>query len=401
MFIKAIAMKMSIEIRNQGNRRGRAEVGFSLIEIMVGLVIGMLGIMVIFQVFAVSEGQKRTTTSGSDAQQNGGYAMYLLASHVRAAGSGFAIATTPNLLGCNIGGIAAPAFMAPAPPAARMLPVLIADGGGGASDSLTVMFGTASGIANRVGFSGAAGAGTNAIPVTSTFGFNVNDLVLAVEQVGVMPATCAIQQITAAPPVVPGPMAVTTLAAAYSSSALLVNLGPGPDPAVAGDQNANGPVLTQLAVRNSPAGSASFSLAALDLLGRPPGSGAPTALVDDVVNIQAQYGVDTNADDVIDVWVEPTGAWDAAVLTPTQSTQIKAVRVGIVARSGLMEKPVGGVCNTTVAAPMVLPAVAAGGGSPAKPAAPAMDTAGIPNFGCYRYKVFETVIPVRNVIWGA
>jgi len=397
-------MKMSIEIRNRGNRPGRAESGFSLVEIMVGLVIGMLAIVVMMQVFALSEGQKRTTTGGSDAQQNGSYAMNLLESHVRAAGSGFAIATTPNILGCPIGGIAAPAFMAPAPPAARMIPVLIADGGGGLSDSITVVFGTAGGIANRVSFTAAAAAGDSAISVASTFGFNANDLVLAVDQVGVMPAICTIERVTANPLAVPGPIAVTpALGVAYSPSSLLLNLGPGPTGAA--DANANGPVLTQLAVRNDPAGSTSFSLAALDMLGRAPGAGAPTLLVDNVVNIQAQYGVDTTlpvADDVIDAWVEPTGIWAAAALTPAQIVQIKAIRVGMVVRSGLIEKKTpGGACTTTTLVPVPLLAAAAAGTIPAKLATPAMDTTGITDFGCYRYKVFETVIPVRNVIWGS
>ena len=399
-------MKMSMQMHNRGNRPGKAENGFSMVEIMVGLVIGMLAILVMMQVFSVSEGQKRTTTGAGDAQQNGSYAMYLLESHLRAVGSGFAIATTPNLLGCPIGGVPAPAFMVPVPPALRMIPALITDGGGGSSDSITMMFGTAAGIANRVGFSAAAGVGATAIQATSTFGFKTNDLVLGVEQVGVVPAICTIARVTADPAEnVPGPIAVTPLTGAYSASALLVNLGPGPDPNVAGDQNANGPVLTQLAVRNNPPGSASFSLAALDVLGRPPGLGAPTVLVDNVVNIQAQYGVDTTlpvADDVIDAWVEPTGPWAAAALTPLQISQIKAIRIGIVVRSGLMEKKTpGGVCTTTTIAPVPLPGAPAAGPIPAKPAAPAMDTTGITDFGCYRYKVFETVIPVRNVIWGA
>lgn len=386
-------MKMSIEIRNRGNRAGRAEAGFSLVEIMVGLVIGMLGILVIFQVFAVSEGQKRTTTSGSDAQQNGSYAMYSLGSQVRAAGSGFVYHTTPSLLGCTIAGLpAAPAYMAPAPPAARMIPVLITDGGGGASDSITVIYGTAAGIGDSVGFSGAAGTHTTTIPVSSTFGFNLNDYVLAVDQAGV---PCAIEQISAAPAAIPGPITVTALDAAYSANAFLLNLGPGPTGAA--DPNTNGPVMTEFAVLNSPAGSTSFSLAALDLLGRPPGAGAPTVLVDNVVNIQAQYGVDTTNDGVIDAWMEPTGLWAATALTSVQIEQIKAIRVGMVVRSGLMEKSTGGACTTTLAAPVPLPAVAAA--IPAEPAAPEMDTSGIPNFGCYRYKVFETVIPLRNIIW--
>jgi len=36
--------------------------GFGLVEIMVGLVIGMITSLIVFQVFEVTERQKRTTT---------------------------------------------------------------------------------------------------------------------------------------------------------------------------------------------------------------------------------------------------------------------------------------------------------------------------------------------------
>ena len=49
------------------NRRGRYMVGFSLVELLVALIIGLLGIVVMMQVFRVFEEQKRTTTGGDDA----------------------------------------------------------------------------------------------------------------------------------------------------------------------------------------------------------------------------------------------------------------------------------------------------------------------------------------------
>lgn len=69
---------------NSGNRQA----GFSLVEIMVGMVISLLGIIIIFQVFAVSERVKRTTTSGGDAQQNGVAALFALARNLKMAGYG-------------------------------------------------------------------------------------------------------------------------------------------------------------------------------------------------------------------------------------------------------------------------------------------------------------------------
>jgi len=55
------------------SRSSRRAAGFSLVELMIGLVIGMVAIVVMMQVFSVSEGYKRTTTGGDDAQNNERY----------------------------------------------------------------------------------------------------------------------------------------------------------------------------------------------------------------------------------------------------------------------------------------------------------------------------------------
>ena len=60
--------------------------GFTLVEVMIGLLIGVIGIIVIMQTFAVSEGYRRTTTSGTDAQVNGAIAMYIMQNELRTAG---------------------------------------------------------------------------------------------------------------------------------------------------------------------------------------------------------------------------------------------------------------------------------------------------------------------------
>lgn len=70
--------------------------GFSLVEIMVGMIIGMIGIIVIMQVTSVFEGQKRTTTGGDDAQNNGAIALHSISRDIKQAGYGF---SNPLLLG--------------------------------------------------------------------------------------------------------------------------------------------------------------------------------------------------------------------------------------------------------------------------------------------------------------
>ena len=56
----------------------RREAGFTLVELMVGLTIGMLATVVIMQVLSVFEAQKRSTTGTADAQTNGGIALYTI-----------------------------------------------------------------------------------------------------------------------------------------------------------------------------------------------------------------------------------------------------------------------------------------------------------------------------------
>jgi prepilin-type N-terminal cleavage/methylation domain-containing protein len=73
--------------------------GFSLVELMVAVAIGLIATVVIFQVFAVSEGVKRTSTSGGDAQQNGSLALFSIGRDVRMAGYGI---NNVALLGCTI-----------------------------------------------------------------------------------------------------------------------------------------------------------------------------------------------------------------------------------------------------------------------------------------------------------
>src|SRR5678816_2212215 len=73
--------------------------GFSIVELLVAMLIGLIGMIIIFQVFEVSEGIKRTTTSGGDAQQNGAVSLYVIEHDLRNAGMGF---NDVSYAGCNI-----------------------------------------------------------------------------------------------------------------------------------------------------------------------------------------------------------------------------------------------------------------------------------------------------------
>lgn len=66
----------------------RSQRGFSIVDIMVGMVISLIGVIIIFQVFQESESIKRRTTGGGDAQQNGVAALFQVERSLKQAGYG-------------------------------------------------------------------------------------------------------------------------------------------------------------------------------------------------------------------------------------------------------------------------------------------------------------------------
>ena len=81
---------------------------------------------------------------------------------------------------------------------------------------------------------------------------------------------------------------------------------------------------------------------------------------------------------------------------------VKAIRVAVVVRSSLLEKDiVTGTC-TNSAGVNNGPCAWNDSGDPnaADSPAPKIDLSGDPNWQHYRYRVFETIIPLRNVLWA-
>ena len=76
------------------------QAGFTLIELMVGMAIGLLATIIIMQVMSLFEAQRRTTTGSADAQTNGGIALYSIAREVQMAGYGL-LPITDSALECT------------------------------------------------------------------------------------------------------------------------------------------------------------------------------------------------------------------------------------------------------------------------------------------------------------
>jgi len=128
-------------------------------------------------------------------------------------------------------------------------------------------------------------------------------------------------------------------------------------------------------------------------------------VADNIVHMRALYGIDTgpynaagDGDGIVDSYVSATvfnGMMLNGVTPPWR--YVLAVRVAVVARSALAEKPSEGAagCDATTD----------GTESPPGPDRRPKWSGGLfnltvdPDWKCYRYRVFETTVPLRNWIW--
>ena len=346
-------------MRQRSNRGARKlQRGVGLIEVMVSIVISMLLVLVIYQIYEISEGQKRTITAGSDATQNAAFGLYTLTRDIASAGNGIASTTVKGTSPLDQCPMLSPDALSP------MSVMIRAGATDNDPDQITVLYGGSSSLSTSVQFmQNSAG---NTYVVQGPVGFSPNDAVVAVQGV-----TCTLSTIDAAGVAVDPTTGFSTLtvtpvagnlAAAYSAiTASLVNLGP----------------LTSMGRIAYTVDPTTHALRTQQQL---PNDGPVAPLVSDVVNLKVQYGLDTSipADGVIDA-LAPTDRAKAI-------RQVVAVRVALVTRSSQYERdpvtpgPIA-MFDTTL------------GGKAVSMTLTADDTH-------YRYKVLETVIPLRNALWN-
>lgn len=341
------------------------QTGFTLVEIMVGLAIGMLATLVIMQVISVFEAQKRVTTGTADAQTNGGIALYNIGRELQMAGYPL-MPVTDSPLECTTLTFGATGITG-------ISPVTLTDGvaasGVSASDTITIRYGTSNmgGIPTKIcataGATMTVGDGASTCP-GNNFGCQVNDHAIVING-----STCAMTSVTAlsAASVIPATITLADTPAAATANANLACLG-------------TWNTITY-AVNN----------------GNLERNGVPS--VTGIVNLQAQYGISATANsNQVTQWVDASGGTWAAP-TSANRNRIKAIRIAIVARNAKMEAAnVTAACSsTTAASPTGLCAWAGNASSPA----PTVNlSAGDSNWLRYRYRVFETIIPLRNMIWS-
>ena len=121
------------------------------------------------------------------------------------------------------------------------------------------------------------------------------------------------------------------------------------------------------------------------VLERPLLPGAPAVvLARNVIGLRAQYGLAAAGGTTLEAWQSPAGAF--AALAAADLPRVRALRIGLVARSPQRQKPdAGGVCDASLAKPQLFGAVV---------------EPDVPDWQCYRYRTTVVVVPLRNLVLG-
>jgi len=347
------------------------QAGFSLVEILVGLVIGLLATLVIMQVFSAFEGQKRSTSGSADAQTNGSIALMNIQRDVQMAGFGLPplmVEVGPSKqssLLCD----PFPDFDPDNDPATNnstnLFPVVIQDGVANASDILIVRYSANAMGALPVKIVNLLNPIMNpGLVVENNIGCSSGSIVLVSNG-----STCRMTKV-ATPNGIPDATHVildasTPLGNPLATNSKLACMGNWQD-------NRYEVVNNELRLNGSP-------------------------IVAEVVNMQAQYGVSALAtSNQVNQWVNATGAWAAP--TVADRNRIKAVRIVVVVRNGLREKV--NVTTTCTTNKGTLNNGPCAWDDTDYSAAPMIDLSTDPDWQKYRFRAFETIIPLRNMIWS-
>lgn len=346
--------------------------GIMLIELMIGMFIGLLTTLAIVQVLSFAENQRRSTMTGGDAQVSGSVTLHTLQRELRQAGYG--LQDNPAALGCTLKGLYNSVTLD-----IPLAPVVIVDGAGGAPDTLNIFSSSRQGASVPLDVTGNHPATYTYFDVKGSFTVAVNDLLVAVP--GTLDAThwCTLVKATSttATTVVHNDVSAYVPAGGYDADSFLINMG------------------SSLRYRT-------YAINSQNVLQMTELSGAARDVAPEIVNLQAYYGLDTNGDKVVDAF----DTFDMSVLTPedlqTKLKQVLGIRVALVARSMEYEKdevtttePEWDV-GTQIAIAGTVDCASGSGGQCLQ-----IKVSHLVDWKHYRYKVYDTLIPLRNALWNS
>jgi type IV pilus assembly protein PilW len=374
---------MSEQVKHRVDQRG-----FTLIEVMIATVVALFATLAIMQSFAVSEGYRRTTTSGGDATFTGAVATYLLGRDLQMAGYGV---NTAAYLGCTVSGSDQSA--SPAQPISFTLaPAQITPGGASDDpDSITVVSSSSAWLPAPITLTAAMASPTDNYQINNPFGVTAGDVMVLAQSGN---GACTLVQATNTPTSgTPGNQnTIKHVSGTYSQGAGTAHARYNPSGGI-GPAYPAGSVLMDLGA--SPTVNSYFIQNNTLMVTLGVGAGNQAAqttqpVAANIVQLKAFYGRDTVGGGTITVWDTNTPT------TATGWAAVLAIRVALVARSAQPERQVDahGDCSTTTASPTVT----WDDGSQTQLDLSSTAPSG-PAWQCYRYKVFHMTASLRNSIW--
>lgn len=372
------------------NFNASVQKGVSLIETMVGIALGILVTLVITQVWGLFENQKQRSISGTTAQSSGLLALTGLEQDIRSAGAGLNSSAAFHCVNTYSYFVSGSTVVSPIPAyagAMSMVPVQITDGGNDInnSDTLTVKRGSDYLGAVAATITKTMPSSSSEINVSSTTGFSDDDIVLAVDSSS---GNCTVMQITNVQTAAlklqhnPGgsvsynakiPFQKSNNWPAYPSDTKMLKIGS---------------LLSHVYTVNN------NQLSMTELTD--PLTPASLQLASGIVSLQAQYGVANTGSQNVSDWITASAATGWNVLNADKVLRIKAIRLIIVARSSKMEA-------ANVSFPCALSAtVVANANGPCgwSDSEPLINLSADKNWQRYRYRIYQSIIPIRNMIWA-
>ncbi|MDI1349238.1 PilW family protein [Aquabacterium sp.] len=364
--------------------------GFTLVELMVGMALALITTVIIAQVVVNAEGQRRTTSSGSDAQVNGSVGLYTVSRDVQ--GAGYGLISHSAALGCPI----TAKYGSAATLALTLAPVTITVNANGVPTLRTFSSGRSSFSVPMVVKANHAAVDTS-FTVNSSTGVSNGDTMMAIPGTWSSTNWCTVFQVAGSganvlsSTVVPN-VTVTAGWNPASTASLMPTTGYPADTSYLVN-------LGSIVLREYTVASENLVMRELQATGT---WGADQVLASGIVAMRVMYGKDTSApkDGVVDQFDTTTPT------TADDWSRVLSVRIAVVARSEVREKdavtttdPVWDVGTATT----VSGTAACSTGSSRQcltltiPKPNATDT----EWQHYRYKVYDTVVPLRNVVWSA
>jgi type IV pilus assembly protein PilW len=378
------------------NTKRGSEQGFTLIELMVGIAISLVMLLVMAGVLSNSNRQSSTTTSGADAQTTGAIGAHIVERDLRMAGYGMNIEA---LLGCEVyaydklsSGAVARYFIFSASPITIVKGNTTATSANpfGAPDSLTVTYGTSdAGFSNASLTAPSTGADEANFKVTNRFGFHVGDVILVQGSTDTHVPDAATQAPTAGTNSI-NDCALALVTDVPTTAGLTDNIAHTSGSYTDADGNAafaryNKPSGIGIAFpTNSPVYnmgplpvSVTYGISSNAELTRQDNASNATAqpVAENIVMLRAYYGKATAQPGTVDTWDQ---------ITPTTGPlwkQVVAVQFAVVAQSQTKES------SAVTASPLTL-----------WPNGPTLVLSSEQQR--YRYKVFHSLVPLRNMIWS-